>query len=68
MRFLKEIFMLLVSSIPTIIIPTLLFGYITNWIEINFTFKSIQFYCWVGLLIWLGINYVLINIKGYFKK
>ena len=68
MKFLKELFVLFVGAIPTIILPTLMFGFITNWIEVNFTFKSIQFYCWVGLLLWLGINYMLISIKGYLKN
>ncbi len=68
MKFFKGLFNLVLGAIPTIVIPTLLFGFITNHIEVEYGFKSIQFYCWVGLLLWLGINYVLISIKNYLRN
>lgn len=58
MKLLKEIISLLIGSIPVIVLPTLLLGGITYWIEQSFGFNSVISYLWFALIWWLSLNYL----------
>lgn len=57
LKFLKEIFLTLLGAIPTIILPVVIFAYTTHYIEVNYTFKSVQFYAWLGFMWLIHLNY-----------
>ncbi|MGL6167425.1 MAG: hypothetical protein ACRC0Y_03945 [Fusobacteriaceae bacterium] len=57
MGFFKSVLLTCIGAIPTIIIPIVLFAYITKYIEHTMGFDSVQFYAWIGFLWLIHMNH-----------
>lgn len=58
MKILKEMLDIIIGLMQVIIIPTVLLGGISYWIEQCFGLNSIQGYLWFALVWWLSLNFI----------
>lgn len=57
-KLLINIIKLFIGAFSAIILPTLLLGGITYWIEQSFGMQSIIGYIWLALVWWLSLNFI----------
>lgn len=58
MKIFREIVSIIAGAFCAIILPTLLLGIITYWIEQSYGLNSMQSYLWFALIWWLSLNFI----------